>query len=115
MTDCIKYTLVPNSYKETRWCIAAFASIIAIAANGLTSSNFLKTGAVAKDIESYDAACCASCGLAEGDDVKLEDFSACKSVRYCSAKCQKKHRRQHEKNCKERADAFLFTQSESTV
>ena len=31
---------------------------------------------------------CASCGIAEVDDIKLKDCSACDLVRYCSDDCQ---------------------------
>ena len=59
--------------------------------------------------------CCASCGKAEVDDVKLKQC-ACKLVRYCSVDCQKNHRKQHKKACKKRMAEMredrLFTQSE---
>jgi len=62
--------------------------------------------------------CCASCGIAEDDDIKLKTCTACKSVRYCGVKCQKEHRRQHKKDCKKRAaelrDELLFKQPESS-
>ena len=60
--------------------------------------------------------CCASCGIAEVDDVKLKQC-ACKLVRYCSVACQKEHRPQHKKVCKkqlaELRDEILFKQPES--
>jgi len=62
--------------------------------------------------------CCACCGIAEGDDIKLKTCTACKSARYCSVKCQKEHRPQHKRACKKRAaelrDELLFKQPEST-
>jgi len=62
--------------------------------------------------------CCASCGTAEVDDIKLKTCTACKSVRYCSVKCQKEHRPQHKRACKKRAaelhDEILFKQPESS-
>ena len=61
--------------------------------------------------------CCASCGIAGGDDVKLKDCSACKLVKYCGIECQKRHRPKHKKECKKRAaelrDEILFKQPES--
>ena len=61
---------------------------------------------------------CASCGIAEVDDIKLKKCNACKSVRYCGVKCQREHRPQHKKNCKKRAaelrDELLFKQPESS-
>eukprot|EP00984_Skeletonema_dohrnii_P024197 scaffold13303_cov78-Skeletonema_dohrnii-CCMP3373.AAC.3 len=61
---------------------------------------------------------CASCGIAGADEIKLKDCSACKLVKYCGVKCQKDHRPQHKKECKERAaelrDEILFKQPEST-
>ena len=60
---------------------------------------------------------CASCGITGGDDITLKTCTACKSVRYCSVKCQKEHRPQHKKACKRRAaelrDEILFKQPES--
>eukprot|EP00985_Skeletonema_marinoi_P030204 scaffold31073_cov81-Skeletonema_marinoi.AAC.1 len=62
--------------------------------------------------------CCASCGVAEVDDVKLKDCSACDLVRYCSDECQNDHRPQHKGACKKRAaelrDEILFKQPESS-
>ena len=53
--------------------------------------------------------CCASCGTAEVDDVKLKLCSdnhfgglGCDLVRYCSDKCQEDHWLQHESECTER-------------
>ncbi len=60
--------------------------------------------------------CCASCGKAEVDDVKLKICTGCNLVRYCSVECQKNHRKQHKKACKERMaeirDDNLFTPPE---
>eukprot|EP00985_Skeletonema_marinoi_P026737 scaffold20984_cov139-Skeletonema_marinoi.AAC.1 len=62
--------------------------------------------------------CCASCGIAGVDDVKLKKCTACYLVRYCSVECQKEHRPQHKRACKKRAaelrDEILFKQPEST-
>ena len=62
--------------------------------------------------------CCASCGVAGGDDVKLMKCTACYLVRYCGVKCQKEHRKKHKKECKKRAaelrDELLFKQPEGT-
>jgi len=63
-------------------------------------------------------ACCASCGIAEVDDIKLMTCTACKLVRYCSVACQKYHRPQHKRACKKRMaelrDDLLFAQPESS-
>ena len=62
--------------------------------------------------------CCAACGAAEADHIKLKKCTACYLVRYCSVKCQKEHRPQHKKECKKRAaelrDKILFKQPESS-
>eukprot|EP00577_Skeletonema_sp_RCC1716_P019765 CAMPEP_0113409090 /NCGR_PEP_ID=MMETSP0013_2-20120614/20959_1 /TAXON_ID=2843 ORGANISM="Skeletonema costatum, Strain 1716" /NCGR_SAMPLE_ID=MMETSP0013_2 /ASSEMBLY_ACC=CAM_ASM_000158 /LENGTH=308 /DNA_ID=CAMNT_0000295179 /DNA_START=19 /DNA_END=945 /DNA_ORIENTATION=+ /assembly_acc=CAM_ASM_000158 len=69
------------------------------------------------EAEGRDKACCASCGIAEVDDIKLKDCSACHLARYCSIKRQRDHRPQHKKECKKRAaelrDEILFKQPES--
>ena len=63
---------------------------------------------------------CAGCGIKENndEDIKLKLCTACKSVRYCSVRCQKEHRSQHKKACKKRAaelrDELLFKQPESS-
>mmetsp|Transcript_16921 Transcript_16921/g.27800 ORF Transcript_16921/g.27800 Transcript_16921/m.27800 type:complete len:305 (-) Transcript_16921:242-1156(-) len=60
--------------------------------------------------------CCASCGTAGVDDIKLKKCTACHLVKYCSVKCQREHRPQHKKKCKKRAaelrDELLFKQPE---
>ena len=61
---------------------------------------------------------CASCGVAEVDDVKLKDCDDCGLVRYCSDDCKEDHRPQHEEECKKRAaelkDEILFKQPEGS-
>ena len=68
------------------------------------------------EIDTMD--CCASCGIAGVDDIKLKDCDDCDLVKYCSVKCQEDHRPKHEEECKERAaelkDEILFKQPEST-
>ena len=58
--------------------------------------------------------CCASCGAAAVDDVKLKDCDGgCDLVKYCSDACQENHREQHSGECKKRLaelrDRDLFT------
>ena len=70
---------------------------------------------VASDMET---SCCASCGVAGIDDVKLKKCNGCYLVRYCGIECQRDHWRHHKKECKKRAaelrDEILFKQPEST-
>jgi len=65
-----------------------------------------------------NTACCASCSIAEVDDIKLKDCNACKSVGYCSDKCQREHKPTHEQDCEKRAaelrDEILFEQPGSS-
>ena len=46
---------------------------------------------------------CANCGKHGSDVVKLRNCKACRLVKYCGVDCQKAHRKQHKKACKERA------------
>jgi hypothetical protein len=63
-------------------------------------------------------ACCANCGVAEVDDIKLKDCDGCDLVKHCSDKCKGEHREQHEEECKERKaelhDKQLFTQPDGS-
>jgi hypothetical protein len=60
---------------------------------------------------------CASCGIAEIDEMKLKKCAACESVQYCSDECERDHRQHHEGACEKRAaelrDEILFKQPES--
>jgi len=60
--------------------------------------------------------CCASCGIAEVDDIKLKDCDGgCDLVKYCSDDCQNDHRDQHEEECKKRLrDNDLLTRPGSS-
>ncbi len=63
--------------------------------------------------------CCASCGQAEIDDVKLKKCNGgCDLVKYCSDVCLENHRPQHEEECKKRLaelrDRDLFTQPDGS-
>eukprot|EP00985_Skeletonema_marinoi_P020388 scaffold12116_cov117-Skeletonema_marinoi.AAC.1 len=70
------------------------------------------------DRNEADTSCCASCGIAGVDDIKLKKCTDCDLVRYCSDECQKKHKPKHEEACKKRAaelrDELLFKQPESS-
>ena len=71
-----------------------------------------------KNDEADSSLCCASCGIAEVDDIKLKKCTGCYLVRYCSIKCQRGHWPQHKRVCRKRAaelrDELLFKQPEST-
>eukprot|EP00985_Skeletonema_marinoi_P014455 scaffold7325_cov80-Skeletonema_marinoi.AAC.10 len=61
---------------------------------------------------------CASCGIAEVDEVVLKDCVDCDLVRYCSVDCEQGDRSHHKEACKKRAvelrDQLLFKQPESS-
>ena len=82
---------------------------------------------MSEEIEAADATvCCASCGIAEQvlrrhpflDDIEMVRCTDCDLVRYCSDKCQERHRPQHKEACKRRVaeirDELLFKQPESS-
>ena len=68
--------------------------------------------------EATDTCCCASCGIAEIDDIKLVPCDGCDLVRYCGDECQRDHKLQHEEACSKRAaelrEELLFKQPESS-
>ena len=57
---------------------------------------------------------CANCGKHGSDAAKLKNCTACRLVKYCGVDCQKAHRKQHKKACKQRAaeleDEQLYNQ-----
>eukprot|EP00986_Skeletonema_menzelii_P013595 scaffold8066_cov147-Skeletonema_menzelii.AAC.4 len=72
---------------------------------------------MSEEIEAADtSSCCACCGIAEVDDIKLVPCDDCDLVRYCSNECQKTHKSEHEQACKKRAaelrEEILFKQPE---
>jgi len=74
-----------------------------------------------KDNHEVDVAtdsCCASCGIAEVDEIKLKKCDDCDLVKYCSDECEQDDKSHHKKACKERAaelrDEILFKQPESS-
>ena len=72
----------------------------------------------AEEGEMNTTLCCASCGIAGVDDIKLKECNGCDLVKYCSDECQEDHRPKHKEECKKRAaellDEFLFKQTESS-
>eukprot|EP00985_Skeletonema_marinoi_P007900 scaffold3525_cov104-Skeletonema_marinoi.AAC.7 len=72
---------------------------------------------MSEENEAVLSCCCAACGIAEVDDIKLKECGECDLVRYCSNACQKNHKSQHKEACKMRAaelrDELLFRQPES--
>ena len=74
---------------------------------------------MSEDNEEVDkSTCCASCGIAGIDDVKLKECDGCDLVKYCSDECQRSHKSEHEDACKQRAaelrDELLFKQPKSS-
>ena len=60
---------------------------------------------------------CANCGVAEVDNIKLEECDGCDLVKYCSDNnCKEEHREQHGEDCKKWAaelhDNKLYRQPE---
>ena len=67
--------------------------------------------------DSNHVMCCAGCCIKEDDDINLRKCTACKSVRYCSVKCQRDHWPDLKEECKRAAglrDVILFKQPKSS-
>ena len=66
------------------------------------------------EAEALDVVGCGWCGIAEVDNVILEDCGGCDLVKYCSDNCRGEHRHWHVGDCERRAkelhDKELFTQ-----
>ncbi|EJK77767.1 hypothetical protein THAOC_00381, partial [Thalassiosira oceanica] len=57
-------------------------------------------------VDGGPADVCANCGKGSSGGeggVKLKDCTACRLVKYCGVDCQRAHRKQHKKACKQRA------------
>ena len=71
---------------------------------------------MSEDTAADTSSCCASCGMAEVDDIKLKECTDCDLVKYCSDECKQDHKSQHEEDCKKRVaelrDELLFKQPE---
>ena len=59
------------------------------------------------EVEEADL-CCANCGVAEVDDIKLElkDCDGCDLVKYCSDGCREEHQEKHSEECKKTGDGI---------
>ncbi len=81
----------------------------------LIGERVIKRNSMSEDSTMF---CCASCGIAEVDDIKLVSCGVCDLVKYCSDECQQDHQSEHEEACIERAaelrEELLFKQPEST-
>ncbi|EJK65128.1 hypothetical protein THAOC_14055 [Thalassiosira oceanica] len=55
------------------------------------------------DRKSETGEACANCGKDGSDTVKLKNCTACRIVKYCGVDCQRAHRKQHKRTCKQRA------------
>ena len=78
----------------------------------------IMSAAAESETEGMPMQCCASCGIAGIDDIKLKDCDDCDLVCYCSDACRELHRPEHAGKCRKRAtelrDELLFKQPESS-
>ena len=87
--------------------------------DGIDSGNKIIIMSQDKIEEEADVlSCCACCGKAEIDDIKLKECDDCFLVKYCSDECRNNHKSEHEQECKKRAaelrDELLFKQPEES-
>ena len=66
-------------------------------------------------VDGGSADVCANCEKgSEGGAIKLKNCNACRLVKYCGVDCQRAHRKQHKKACRQRAielrDEQLYSQ-----
>ena len=73
---------------------------------------------MSEDKKAEATVCCASCCIAEIDDIKLMECDGCDLVKYCGDECQENHKSEHADDCKKRAselrDELLFKIPESS-
>ena len=65
----------------------------------------MSSAAEETEAEASDVVC-GWCGIAEVDNVKLEDCGGCDLVKYCSDKCRGEHWHWHIPECKIRKAEF---------
>ena len=73
--------------------LALSAAVISRIAQLCSNNNHLRRSVASAEIDmsgtnnlksaAADMMCCPSCGIAEGDNIKLKTCTACKSARYC--------------------------------
>ena len=77
----------------------------------------MMSSAAEVEAEASDVVC-DWCGIAEVDNVKLEDCDCCDLVKYCGDGCRGEHRHWHVGDCKRRAkelhDNKLFRQPDGS-
>jgi len=73
---------------------------------------------MSEDTAADTSSSCASCGIAEVDELKLTECTDCDLVKYCSDACRRDHKSHHLRACKKRSaelhDELLFKQPESS-
>ena len=89
-----------------------FSACLLVAAYLLANRHKIKRACKKRAAESKDDKqhgdgdeVCANCRSKGGNDVgaKLKDCAACLLVKYCGVDCQRAHRKQHKKACRQRA------------
>jgi hypothetical protein len=75
-------------------------------------------GSKEETAEGSDVVVCNNCGVAEVDEIKLEDCDGCKTVRCCGDNCEQVDQEKHDEKCQKRVarmhDDNLFRQPDGT-
>ncbi len=107
-----------NTFSLSSILSVAIVTAITFAVSKKLSNTKAESKAAAESKADKNKNVCASCGIAEGDEIKLEDCNGCDLVRYCSDKCREEHREQHRVKCRKRAkklrDKILLSQPDGT-
>ena len=97
-------------YLSAGWAISTSKSAYRVNCFNTQPPNYLfNMSKMSEDNEAdTTTSCCASCGIAEVDDIKLKECDGCDLVRYCSDECQRNHKLEHEEACKQRAAEYVM-------